>query len=371
MSAVCGAGAARRLAGLLVLGCLAGCSGGASGDAAGAGGDAGASPSVRVQTMPLTRGSLARTVSAYGVVQAEPAAQESIVAPLAARVGQLYVRTGQAVRAGSALVLLLPSPSTRASYAQALAAVQVGTQATRHTRELLAQYLATRQQLADAEQAEGDARAALQALQAQGADGPHTLRAPFDAIVTGVSVAVQALVGEGSALLELARPSGLVLTVGVPPESAASIAAADPVRITPVGAGTSYAGRVLERGAIVQNDTGLVPVQVGLPPQRFLPGESAQAVIRVGDVSGYLVPHAAVLIDDDGNPYVVQAVQGAAKLVHVQVLDSQGAQDIISGALDEHDALVLTGNYQAQDGMRLRFAPGDGPPAAAARPATR
>ena len=132
------------------------------------GSEASNTPSVQVQITPLQQGSLPRTVSAYGVVQAGPGAQNGIVAPMAAQVAQVYVRSGQAVASGAPLVLLRPTPSTQAAYAQAVSALKVASEAAGRTQQLLSQFLATRQQLADAQKAEGDARAALEALQAQG-----------------------------------------------------------------------------------------------------------------------------------------------------------------------------------------------------------
>jgi hypothetical protein len=99
-----------------------------------------------------------------------------------------------------------------------------------------------------------------------------------------------------------------------------------------------------------------VPVEITLPAQKFVPGEAAEASISVGNVSGYLVPHDAVLINDSGDDYVVQAVGGKGKLVDVKVLGTQDANDVISGSLDANAPLVTTGNYQVQDGMPLRFA---------------
>lgn len=361
------------LAGVLLLAALpllwlGGCSREAAADGDHEGAALAAPASVLVQTLPLQQGSLPRTVIAYGVVQAEPGAENSIVAPVAAEVGQVYVRSGEAVRSGAPLVQLLPSPPTQASYAQAVSTLKVAAEATQHTRALLSQFLATQQQLADAEKAESDAHAALDALRAQGAAGPRTLRAPFDAIVTGVSATVRALVSEGNPLVDIARSSGLALMVGVAPDAAGSIEAGNPVSVTPVGESRTYQGKVLERGSIVQSDSGLVPVQIILPPGQFLPGESAQATIRVGSVSGYMVPHEAVLIDDNGNSYVVQAIGDTAKVVDVQVLDRQDAREVISGPLNTHAPLVLTGNYQAEDGMKLRFAAPSGSGAPVADP---
>jgi len=79
---------------------------------------------------------------------------------------------------------------------------------------------------------------------------------------------------------------------------------------------------------------------------------------------GYVVPHEAVLVNDSGRPYVVQAVNGVAHKVSVRVLDAHGDQDVIAGALNARAPLVLTGNHQLDDGMKVRLA--NTPPAGAA-----
>lgn len=314
-------------------------------------------PSVLVQTTRLQRGSLGRIVTVYGTVQADAAARAIIASPLAAVVGQLYVRSGEAVAAGAALVLLQPSPPTRAAYAQATSALQVASASVRRTQQLLDQHLATRQQLSDAQKAETDAHAALRALDAQGAGGPSTLRAPFRAIVTDVPARALSLVTDGTALIELVRSNGLVLSAGAAPDQAAAITSGEHAAVQPLGgAAAAFATRVLSRGSVVDAGSGLVPVQIALPPGALLPGQSARADITVGTVTGYIIPHQAVLVDDDGSPYVVQAVAGLARIVHVRVLDERGGQDAIDGPLDAGAPLVLSGNYQAQDGMRVRLA---------------
>jgi membrane fusion protein, multidrug efflux system len=321
-----------------------------------AGSPASEAPSVLVQTTPVREGSLPKTVSAYGTVQADPRAHAAIMAPVAAIVGAIDVRVGEEVAPGAALVRLVPSPQTAAAYSQAVSGLRVASDALRHTRELLGEQLATRQQLADAEKTESDARAALAALQAQGAGGAKIVRAPFRAIVTAVSTSVRAIVPEGTSLLELTRPNGLVLMAGVVPAEAAGVASGDPASVTPIGGTRSYAGRVVLRGAVVDSASGLVTVAIALPVGAFLPGQTAQATITIAIVHGYLVPHEAILIDDSGSTYVVQAIRGTARIVHVRVLDAQGASDAIEGPLDRGAPLVLAGNYQLKDGMAVRVA---------------
>lgn len=332
-------------------------------------------PSVLVQLTVLRQGSLPRTVTAYGRVEPGPAARRTVMAPVAAVVGAVSVRPGQEVAKGAPLILLGPSPATAAAYAQARSARHAADGLVERTRTLLAQHLATRQQLADAQKSQADARATLAALEAEGAGAPQTLRAPFHAIVSAVSTSPGAIVAPGMALIDLTRPNALVLRVGVMPDRAAAIRPGEPVRITPLGARDAVAGKVVLRGSVVDPATGLVPVDIALPPGTFLAGEMAAAEIVTGRARGYVVPHAAILVDRRGAPYVVQAVNRIAHEVPVRVLDGDGGRNVVIGPLDPAAPLVLAGNYQLKNGMRVRLAPRErsahGDPKAAAPAGTK
>jgi hypothetical protein len=147
------------------------------------------------------------------------------------------------------------------------------------------------------------------------------------------------------------------LQAGVVPEQALAIAYGNDVRITPIGGRQSYAGKVLLRGDIADPNTGLVPVEISLPAGDFISGESAEAKITTGLARGIIVPHAAILVDEKGGNYVVQAVGGKAKTVVVQILAESVTKDIITGKLDMTAPLVVTGNYQLEEGMKLRVDP--------------
>lgn len=321
-----------------------------------AAGHAQTQPSVLVQLTTLHKGSLPRIVTAYGRVQANASARHTVMAPLSAVVQDVDVQPGETVARNAPLLRLTPSPSAAASYAQAQSGLSVATELVARTRRMVAQHLATQQQLANARKAESDAQATLAALKAQGADGSKTIRAPGEAIVTAVSVTPGSIVAEGSALLSLVRPHGLVLQVGVIPGEATSVAAGDPVTITPIGGGMTLQGKVSLRGSLVQSSDGLVPVNVTVASGKLFPGEMAKAEITTGQLKGYVVPHQAVLVNDQGKPYVVQAVNMVAKKVAVRILGAKGDQDVIAGPIDAAAPLVLAGNYQLDNGMRMRVA---------------
>ena len=319
------------------------------------GGDSNSNQSVLVTLSRLKEGSLPRVVVGYGTVGAANSGRKTIMAPESAMVGEIFVRLGEQVPAGAPLVELAPSPASAASYMQARSALTVAEQLVTSTNRLVSLHLATAQQLADARKAESDARSQLKALAAVGAAGPKIVRAPFAAIVTTLAATPGAIVAEGAPLMDLAAPGRLVLTVGVVPTQASAISPNDSATVTLVGGTESSTGRVMVRGAVAEADTGLVPVDIALPPGKFYPGEMAEAAITTGQVHGYVVPHSAILVSDSGAPYVVQAIDGTAKKVPVRVVGAHGDQDVITGALNVRAPLVLAGNYQLDDGMKIRL----------------
>lgn len=321
-----------------------------------AGGSAPAKPSVLVTLTPLKEGTLPHLVIGYGTVGPAATGRKMIMAPVSAIVGEVYVRLGEQVPKGAPLVRLDPSPTTAASYNQARSALAVAVRLVSSTRKLVVLHLATRQDLANAQKSETDARASLAALDAVGAGGARVVKAPFSAIVTTLAASPGAIVSEGAALLDLAAPRNLVLTAGVVPAQAGEVNADDPANVILVGGTQSIPGRVLLRGSVAESDTGLVPVEISLPTGSFLPGEMAQAAIMTRQLHGYIVPHEAVLVGDSGAPYIVQAIAGVAHKVPVRILDAYGNQDVIQGKLDAHAPVVLAGNYQLDDGMKVRLA---------------
>jgi RND family efflux transporter MFP subunit len=313
-----------------------------------------AEASVLVTLTKLHKGSLPQIVTAFGRVQPGPAARQIVMTPLAGIVDRVYVRIGEQIAGGAPLIRLLPSPQSAAAYAQAQTAQRTADQLVERTRAMVGQHLATRQQLAEAIKAAADARAALAALKAEGADGPQILTAPAAAVVTAIPVTAGAIVAPGAPLIDLAHTKGLVLTVGVMPAQAAAVRTGNAVRVKRLGDIEPIAGKVVLRGAALDPATGLVPVEVAIPDGSLLAGEMAQADIVTGEIAGYIVPHAAILVDDSGAPYVVQARDMVARKVTVRILASEGDRDVVDGQLDPAAALVLAGNRQLTDGMRVR-----------------
>jgi RND family efflux transporter MFP subunit len=316
-----------------------------------------AAPSVLVTAVPLQPGSLAQTLTAYGAIQSSPSAVLAIAAHANDTVQALFVHEGDRIPTGAPLLSLTPSAQTIATYKQAQSAAHDARAQVARTRKLLAQHLATVQDLANAQKTDTDAQSALEALKAQGGDSPVTLRAPFPAIVTRLAVSSGSSVTPGTAMIELTRVAGLVLRVGVIPDEARRVHPGDPVQITSLKNEPAQSGSVSRIAGAVDAASGLIPIDIALATDHLFPGETARAVITIGQARGYVVPHAAILADDQGAPYVVQADGTKARKVKVHIEAAQGNQVAVRGeGLNAHQALVLSGNYQLDDGMALRFA---------------
>lgn len=313
--------------------------------------------SALVTVAKMQQGSLPISITAFGQIQPGDAAQHTISAPIAVRVENVKVRAGMQVPAGAPMITLTPTAESHASYVQAQLAARLASQVVERDKVMVKSHLLTQSELLKAENEEANAKSTLSVLEGEGAAGPKTLKAPSDALVTKVDANTGAVVAPGAPLVEWAPPDSLVLEVGVLGTQATKIEPGNVVTITPVGGTERFPGKVLSREAMIDATTGLVPVQISFPLGKMLAGEMARAVITAGEAKGYIVPHQAVLVDDDGTIYVVQAVDMQAKKVAVQVVAASGDRDVISGDdLDPKAPVVLEGNHQVDDGTKLRFA---------------
>lgn len=313
---------------------------------AGSGDDSEDNVSALVTLTPLKKGSAPITIDAYGTVEPSYASRQSIAAPLAARVANVAVRESQTIAQGTPMMTLVPTPETRAAY-------ELAKRLAKSTESLAQAHLVTAAELAKA-------RSELAVLEEEGAAGPNTVKAPFDAVVMTIDARPGAVVAQGAALVELARPNDLILEVGLVPAQAVAVKAGDKAIITPLGAeNQTFSGTVRLRGGTIGTDNGLVAVEISVPPDKVLPGEMARATITTGEATGYVVPHAAVLVNDDGSMYVVQAVDMTAKKIDVKVLGTDGDTDVVDGKFEANAPVVVEGNHQLDDDMKVRLSNDD------------
>jgi membrane fusion protein (multidrug efflux system) len=312
-------------------------------------------PSVLVSTQTPVRGSIPDTVTAYGT--ATPALNGGMTLSVQSdgRVLQLFVTPGAPVKAGRRLLDFEISAAARSNYEQTLSAVKLARDEQTRTARLLSQQLATRDQLARADKAVSDAQAALSALEREYGGKPRqTLLAPFDGVVSAISVAQGARVQPGVALVSLTRTDGFVVTVGVEPAQRQRLQLGKPAQLEALGSSPEPAlsGKVVRIDHILNPTTRLVDVDVAVSGT-LLQGEAFRVRIELGRIEGWLVPRDAVLSDSQG-AYLFQVQAGKAVRAAVKVLGSDDTTSVVDGPVDPHRLLVARGNYQLSDGMAVR-----------------
>ncbi len=314
-----------------------------------------ATPSVAVQTQLPREGRMPDMLTAYG--SAAPALDGGMTLSFQqeGRVLAIGVTPGERVSAGMRLLDFGASPAAVSAYAQAVSAVAAARQQRAHMAQLLGQQLATRDQLAQADKALTDAQAALDALKREGADRPdQTLTAPFDGIIATIPVAQGDRVQPGATLMTMTRLDGLVVTVGIDPDARGRVHPGDAVHLTSLSANESLDGKVLRVDGTLNPKTRLVNADVSVPAGSVISGAAFRADITVGQLTGWIVPHDAIMSDNQG-AYLFQVAGTTAARVDVRVVGTSAAGDIVQGALDPHRAIVVEGNYQLSDKAAVRL----------------
>jgi membrane fusion protein, multidrug efflux system len=320
--------------------------------------DQGEQPTVLVATATVQEGTLDETVTAYGLVQAAPGAALNLSMPYAGQVLRLRVTVGQRVRKGEPLFEYGTDPGVTLAYQKAASTLSLAKQERAHIASLAAQKLATQSQLDQAETAVRDAQIDVEEQQRLGSDKPsHTFEAPFAGVVASVPAANGDHVQANATMMQLTEDGGLNAVLGVVPENGSRLTPGMPVGLIALSHPAKPAeGKILSVGGQLDPKTQLIDLVVALPTESgtaLLPGEHISAQIAVGRLSGWIVPRAAVLTDENG-PYLFQVADGKAARVGVSIVGESGDDMAVNGPLDPSRKLVISGNYELTNGMPVR-----------------
>lgn len=314
-------------------------------------------PAALVTTVRAERGSLPLTIVSFG--QAAPSANGVVTLSVAqpGQVAAVPVVAGASVAAGQPIVVFAVAPSARSAYVQADSALKAAREARATTAQLLTQQLATRDQLVQADKAVTDAQVALAALAKEGAGAASlTLRAPSTGVVATIPVAPGDRTQPGQALATIARGGAVIVTVGVDPAHRGAIRVGAPVTLRRLddAAAAPIAGHVVRIDAALNPKTRQVDVDIAYPAGALLSGEALRVAIETGRAAGWIVPHAAVAVADDGKAQLFQLAAGKAKAVPITVAASDGTRDSVTGTLDPQAPVIVAGAYQVADGDAVR-----------------
>jgi RND family efflux transporter MFP subunit len=268
---------------------------------------------------------------------------------LAASVGgilvRIAVRRGDEVRTG-ALLAALDSGAATAAVAQAEAAVaaakaQLGLagDALARTEEIGREGGASASQLFQARAQRDLAAAQLAASSAQLDQARvnlahHTLRAPYDGVVTRVPDGIGITVAAGTPLVSMAGVRELVLETSLTQEDAATVTAGTPATVVvPASGARTQDARVRVVVPAVDPATNRVPVEIAVsnPDGRFLPNAFARAELPAArERAAWRVPAGALLQREGAFAVWVAGPEGAARTLPVHVLGEDGDSAVVA-----------------------------------------
>ncbi|NDU85007.1 MAG: efflux RND transporter periplasmic adaptor subunit [Ferrovum sp.] len=314
--------------------------------------------SVLVKTEPIThKEALTFSISGYGTVYSNPVNTMNVNQPRSGQITRLNVTAGQIVKRGTTLFEFATDPNVTSGYTQADSALHMAQSQFDSVKRLNAQQLTTNAQLAVAEKALTDAKSALQAQKALGSEiALEYVKAPYDAIVSGIFASPGDRVQAEKTVLQIAMRDALLLRIGVQPEDVVRIRPGMKVLLSPVfDKSRKLHGEVCEVQGTIDSQTHLVDVIVTIDKATsygLVPGMNLRGEIKISGGNGWVVPRSAVLTDEKGT-YLFQDDRGRARRVTVNAIEN-GEMTVIQGQFDPHLPVVVLGNYELQDGMRLR-----------------
>jgi RND family efflux transporter MFP subunit len=321
---------------------------------------AGDEASVLVQTIAVKSKEISVALEAYGTVIPSNDATTVLSVSHAGIVNRVWVRLGQEVKRGDALIDLDTSPVARRDFLQAQTAVDYARQSLARQRRLKKEQLTTSDQINAARKALKDAQNRLQSLKKLGQGKSHVvLRAPVDGIVTRLDVMQGQRISADATTVQIAAGNRLKVLLGVEPADAGRIKKGDKVSLVQVFSGAdTVIGKVENIHAMINPATRLVDVLVSIPEkaiERLMIGGAVKGAITLDTHQALVIPGSSVLADKAG-AYVFVVSGGRALRRNVETgLVKPEFTEILSG-LKAGEPVVILGNYELQDAMPVREA---------------
>lgn len=319
-------------------------------------------PVAAVQTSPVVESEISELRTAYGTVVAGTGGRQSIVLPLESKVTGILVSAGQIVTQGDPVAEIEPSPDTLLALQQARAMTDATDQSLQNIKERYRMKLMTVQDLQSAEASAREAHVKLQNLLDRGAGGKQTLRAPGSGVVTRIDMLAGQIIPAGSPLMEIDDPSQFAACLGIEPGDSGHLVVGQTItlRATSIGDGKQIPSTVRVITRQTNPETRLIDVLASLSSDHTWPlGAALSATIRLSSKSGLIVPRDSVVEQDGGYSLYTDSHHHAKRHVVQLGLQNDHAAEVVNALPPLHpgDAVVVLGNYQLKDGMKLLSTP--------------
>ena len=342
----------------------------ASPGAAAAGGYAGTPVTVTV----VEEQAIERLLQLTGTVTAVRSAQLSVAT--SGLVSSLYVDAGSRVKAGEVMLELDPElaelqlQSANAVLAQARNALADASRRLEEARSLAPKQSIAETQVRDLVSEVVSDEAALQQAQAdagyqQGVLARHSIKAPFEGVVSAKHTELGEWVNPGEAVVDLVALEDVRLDFPVAEDYLGDIEVGAPISFSLTANPNQYYKATVSTVVPVTNPgarTFLLRALAENPGQRIIPGMSVRAAMKLATGRrGLVVPRDAILRSPDGRVVVWTVSAGEEGPVVRENLVRTGLafdslievrEGLVAGA-----RIVVQGNNALQDGQRVLIRP--------------
>jgi multidrug efflux pump subunit AcrA (membrane-fusion protein) len=176
-------------------------------------------------------------------------------------------------------------------------------------------------------------------------------------VITALNVNLGDRFQAGTALMSFAPAQALIARLGAQPDQGAQLKPGMPVQVQGAyGSGQTLHGRLDVVGRAIDAQTHLLPLQVSLPPEAshvLVAGAPVAASIDATSYTAWALPRTAVLQDDKG-AYVMVVDKDKARRVDVTLKHPDGDTVGVQGPLDAKMQVIVSGNYELDDGDAVR-----------------
>ena len=320
--------------------------------------DTPAESSVLVEVAIVRLDTLRETLLTFGTVVPAPGSARVFTAPFESIVSRLHVSRGQRVVVGQRLADIVPSPEARPMFESARSAATSERGRMSDVQQRLQLGLTTRDELLLQERALADADARWNAY-AQWVDGLH-ITAASNGVVDRLPVSEGQRVPAGDLIVSSVAESRFEIALGIEPEDAPLVTPGLPVSVERLAGDVSkatIAGKVRSVSMAVDSATRLTSALVSPDVQShtLLLGEYVRASVGVRSANGLVVPRSALLAQQDGTVlFVVRGGRAYRRLVRVGV-ETDSLSQVAGDGVASGDTVVVLGNYELADSMRVRL----------------
>lgn len=312
-------------------------------------------PIAQVKTTIIKKKMMVRSVPVNGVITFAPGQVQEIAFNTEVVVDKIFVQAGQSVKKGRPLVKLSLSPNEKVNLSNAEASVSFAEKEYRRQDELKTKYLASNMDVQNALQALLKAKAEYNNLMIVVNKIKNPITASVDGVVEKLNIQPGQIISAATSIISIG--SILQANCNIPADYKNKISLNQTVLITSLNnQGHSILTKVDEiSGKIDSSSATTYFISSIKESSGFVAGEPIIGQVYINAAESQLyVPKSAVVYDGN-TPYIFINKNGAAQQEPVTVLfQEQDSIYINSAKIHTGDEVVYIGNYELEDGMKLR-----------------